>query len=66
MSNNKDDILVSSYGTIAPKAAKFGVGARVPNAEFGKGTQPSPQVEEATRARREAPVGALQYARRDR
>jgi hypothetical protein len=73
MSNNKIDaergkrpvILTDVFGTKAPKVAQFGVGATVGEAKFGRGTQPAPLVEEATRARRDAPLGHA-YADRNK
>jgi hypothetical protein len=59
-------VLTDVYGTTAPKAARFGVGARVGDAKFGQGTQAAPQVEEATNARRNAPLGHAEYADRNR
>jgi hypothetical protein len=60
------EVLVDVYGTKAPQAAKFGVGATVGAAKFGRGTQSAPQVEQATDARRNAPVAKTQYADRNR
>jgi hypothetical protein len=62
----KPIVLTDVYGTTAPKAAQFGVGARVGDAKFGQGTQAAPQVKQATDARRNAPVAKTQYADRNR
>jgi len=59
MSKNENvnrEILIDTYGKTPPAAADFRKGAHVGAAEFGKGTQPAPQVEEATNARRNVPV----------
>ena len=59
-------VLTDVYGTKAPKAAQFGVGARVGSAKFGQGTQPALQIAEATDARRNAPLGRNEFADRNR
>ena len=59
-------ILTDVYGRTPPEAAKFGVGAHVPVAKFGKGAPRAPEVEQATDARRNAPVGKTEYADRNR
>jgi hypothetical protein len=64
--NKKPIVLTDVYGTTAPKAAQFGVGATVGAAKFGRGTQSAPQVEQATDARRNVPLGKTEYADRNR
>jgi hypothetical protein len=71
MSNKQTDadrpvVLTDVYGRNAPAAAKAFVGARVGDAKFGQGTQPAPQIAEATDARRNAPLGRNEFADRNR
>jgi hypothetical protein len=52
MKDGSNPILVNTYGTNAPDAAKFGVGATVPDQRSGACVI-TPDVVKATEARRE-------------
>jgi hypothetical protein len=60
------EVLVDVYGRSPPDAADFRKGAHVGDPKFGQGTQAAPQVEQATDARRNAPLGRNEFADRNR
>lgn len=63
MSENQNPILVNVYGVDnPPAAARAMVGARVPDATPGAGTQEAPEIAEATAAQRSVNPGT--YSRR--